>query len=1132
MKFILSSILCLLSVLSFSQNWEALNYNQDQPSLELNPLKGLTPLYDVSNTFPHSIRGKIVGFDAIMKGFDPSEFDWSVFDEFIEEVGDQGKFVKLQVNVDMGFNRSDLPQFLKDAGVGHAYYDGQGSGDNQGVPSVVVDYNNEEMMRALEIFIAEFGKKYNNDPRVFMIHYGLYGIFGEWGLGTGKILVPEGEDWAMSIDNQRRITEAYENAFTNKKLLARFPENVPNPQSVGYSDGLYFSGSISDEEQYNWFFHSRLLRSNTDLNWKNHPIGGEVDPHIQSTLWSNFPNTLTGDPDMIGVNPPEQNTDEVFNLTRPTFIFQDWIFNKENITQTSDPSMWENALKATKKTGYTFHIDKFKITAKENKPALEVNIVNKGLAPMYANWTIEFAYLDTSGNIVSLGTSSTWNLSVIQPDVANNYRSIISEVSMPSGTHTFLLKIINPLESYSDDAQPVRFANTNQDKDKSGWLTLGEASLAGGNLGQIPKQVSNMYLIPSSASIGLNENFQMKAQVFPGIATNRSVTWVSDKPGTASVDENGMVTSYNQAGEVKITGYTQDGAIESTSNLTVNAYWQLPTLVEAEGYSEINNARLGSSSEGTVLGFIGDDTWMDYRVKVNESAQYTIELRASSPYGVGKVALVNEVGDTLTKLNLSPGTDNSYDIYKTYKSDQFALPAGEYKLRLDVIKSAININWLEFKTECSDSDADGICDSDDNCPVLNDALIGTPCDDNNECTVGDVYTSNCNCEGNILDSDGDGVCDALDACPEFDDALVGTECNDLNEDTINDLWTTNCTCEGEIDNNPFQFTLIDSDTDKEISNISNGELLNIAEVGWNLNIKATTDLPAKSLQFDLNEDVNFRTENVIPYALAGDRNGDFFNWNPNIGTYELTVTAYSKKNRKGQILGTTTINFEVYFEEIINESFPLQLINSNTNELIRVLNNDDTIDLNELDSDFNILANYNNASSVRFSVNNDSDFRTESTAPYALAGDNNGDFFNWNPNIGTYYIKAIAYSQNWGQGELLGTTFIRLNVINSANTITTTTNRNSFKNDFETTSELAVTPNPFLNELNIQINNISRDKGSIIITDLMGKTIYTQIVNDYNVSSLKIDTNNFQSGVYIINYVQGMNSSIKKIIKQ
>jgi len=51
---------------------------------------------------------------------------------------------------------------------------------------------------------------------------------------------------------------------------------------------------------------------------------------------------------------------------------------------------------------------------------------------------------------------------------------------------------------------------------------------------------------------------------------------------------------------------------------------------------------------------------------------------------------------------------------------------------------------------CPDADGDGVCDVDDVCPGFDDNLIGTACDDGDDCTINDVYGSNCNCEGTFV----------------------------------------------------------------------------------------------------------------------------------------------------------------------------------------------------------------------------------------------------------------------------------------------------------------------------------------------------------------------------------------------
>jgi hypothetical protein len=54
--------------------------------------------------------------------------------------------------------------------------------------------------------------------------------------------------------------------------------------------------------------------------------------------------------------------------------------------------------------------------------------------------------------------------------------------------------------------------------------------------------------------------------------------------------------------------------------------------------------------------------------------------------------------------------------------------------------------------------------------------------------------------------------------------------------------------------------------------------------------------------------------------------------------------------------------------------------------------------------------------SVRFALDNITNFRTESASPYTLAGDDNGDYLNWTPALGQHTLKATPYSKGGATG--------------------------------------------------------------------------------------------------------------------
>ncbi|MBK7381906.1 MAG: hypothetical protein IPI81_01005 [Flavobacteriales bacterium] len=66
------------------------------------------------------------------------------------------------------------------------------------------------------------------------------------------------------------------------------------------------------------------------------------------------------------------------------------------------------------------------------------------------------------------------------------------------------------------------------------------------------------------------------------------------------------------------------------------------------------------------------------------------------------------------------------------------------------------------------------------------AQPGTACDDNDACTINDLYDAGCNCVGTFEDSDSDGTCDADDGCPNDPDKIAPGTCGCGNPDTDTD----------------------------------------------------------------------------------------------------------------------------------------------------------------------------------------------------------------------------------------------------------------------------------------------------------------------------------------------------------
>ncbi len=99
-----------------------------------------------------------------------------------------------------------------------------------------------------------------------------------------------------------------------------------------------------------------------------------------------------------------------------------------------------------------------------------------------------------------------------------------------------------------------------------------------------------------------------------------------------------------------------------------------------------------------------------------------------------------------------------------------------------------------------------------------------------------------------------------------------------------------------------QLILVDSATDQDIGPLVDGQVLNLAVVGTQLNVRAETNpAPVGSVRFAYDGNANFRTESTPVYALAGDVNNDYNSWTPSLGNHTLTATPFTASGGGGRL---------------------------------------------------------------------------------------------------------------------------------------------------------------------------------------------------------------------------------------
>ncbi|MBA3698502.1 MAG: DUF5060 domain-containing protein [Planctomycetes bacterium] len=114
---------------------------------------------------------------------------------------------------------------------------------------------------------------------------------------------------------------------------------------------------------------------------------------------------------------------------------------------------------------------------------------------------------------------------------------------------------------------------------------------------------------------------------------------------------------------------------------------------------------------------------------------------------------------------------------------------------------------------------------------------------------------------------------------------------------------------------PFTLTLINADSDQPMPGfdpLNSGATIALSSLpSPRLNLRANVS-GVGSVKFTWSGPENgTATENVAPYAMKGDTNGNFNAWIPTPGTYTLTVTTHSASGAGGTLLQSRTLTFTV-----------------------------------------------------------------------------------------------------------------------------------------------------------------------------------------------------------------------------
>jgi len=423
-------------------------YNPDVKGIENNPMKGLMPGYvGVNSNFPYSTDHFYISLNLVFK--DLGTCDWTAFENEIKRIVGGGRHAIARFWIDYPGKPNAVPAFLlDDVGNKVAMRDAN-----------TPDWNDETLILALENFIAMFGAKYDGDPRIVMIEAGLNGYWGEWHCHPEKV-------WEMNQTNKDRIIKAYNAAFKKTHIALRHaghPGTVALAKSLGYYDDSFCYQTICTGGD--WCFTNSLIQREITDNYKYHPVGGEIYPNTQKTMFDAWPNALT---DATG-NKIAEDITKCVTETHISFVKAfGGVFTKQPTA-----TQFTNALRMHKMMGYQFFVKSVQLTpSKSDSFKVDLHIQNRGVAPIYYNWQVEFSAINSAGQwLQNIGTAD-WNTHTLYP-ATTDYQRTFSGKLPAKDVYKILMRFKNPLDTYSANAKVLRFANEKQDADKAGWLTLG-----------------------------------------------------------------------------------------------------------------------------------------------------------------------------------------------------------------------------------------------------------------------------------------------------------------------------------------------------------------------------------------------------------------------------------------------------------------------------------------------------------------------------------------------------------------------------------------------------------------------------------------------------------------------------------
>jgi hypothetical protein len=288
----------------------------------------------------------------------------------------------------------------------------------------------------LVAFVAKLGQAWDDDPRVAAVEMGLWGKWGEHNIFPDQVA---GSD-RIPADFQQALGDAFNAAFKNKKVMARYPDTFASDANVGF---YWDSFALPDDD--NAGGGAGMVTRNV---WPTRMLSGEV-----AYDWGDQSH-LGGSPD--GTLSSNANTDYVIGyIARLHASSLGWIAQ-----YTPDGgTISANAARMQKAFGYRFTIKQASFNSTSSSGGemdVSFTVANVGNAPFYYDWPIEVSLLNADRSVAWRATFGGTDIRQWLPGGSVVVHGSFNP-TVAAGTYTLAVAILDP----SGNGPSLRFANTN-----------------------------------------------------------------------------------------------------------------------------------------------------------------------------------------------------------------------------------------------------------------------------------------------------------------------------------------------------------------------------------------------------------------------------------------------------------------------------------------------------------------------------------------------------------------------------------------------------------------------------------------------------------------------------------------------